>query len=238
MSYSGDRTGGIRRWPRYRHILDGYKVLDFSQAVAGPTVTRMTGRDGRGGHQGGNCAGGRSDPAELQARRPAQFAVRAAQPRQEKPVPTGQEPRRIGDPQGAGASRSTSWWRISARARSPGWDSATTSSARSIRASSCARFRPSAKAVRWPPKPGFDTIGAAYAGIIDVTGRTRRTARFSRHRHRRHLGRAQRRRFDRLRPAPSRAQRQGPVPRYLAARRLLPQPRNQRPGLQREPRRD
>jgi len=26
---------------RYRHILDGYKVLDFSQAVAGPTVTRL-----------------------------------------------------------------------------------------------------------------------------------------------------------------------------------------------------
>jgi crotonobetainyl-CoA:carnitine CoA-transferase CaiB-like acyl-CoA transferase len=26
---------------QYRHILDGYKVLDFSQAVAGPTVTRL-----------------------------------------------------------------------------------------------------------------------------------------------------------------------------------------------------
>src|SRR5260370_20794352 len=25
----------------YRHILDGYKVLDFTQFVAGPTVTRL-----------------------------------------------------------------------------------------------------------------------------------------------------------------------------------------------------
>lgn len=24
-----------------RHVLDGYKVLDFTQALAGPTVTRL-----------------------------------------------------------------------------------------------------------------------------------------------------------------------------------------------------
>ena len=25
----------------YRHILDGYKVLDFTQFIAGPTLTRL-----------------------------------------------------------------------------------------------------------------------------------------------------------------------------------------------------
>ncbi len=26
---------------QFRHVLDGYKVLDFTQFVAGPTVTRL-----------------------------------------------------------------------------------------------------------------------------------------------------------------------------------------------------
>ena len=34
-----------------RHILDGFKVLDFTHVVAGPTVTRLMAEMGAGNHQ-------------------------------------------------------------------------------------------------------------------------------------------------------------------------------------------
>src|SRR5271170_1700565 len=37
-----DRTGGVAiAMSALKHMLDGYKVLDFTQFVAGPTVTKL-----------------------------------------------------------------------------------------------------------------------------------------------------------------------------------------------------
>ena len=62
---------------RNRHILDGYKVLDFSQAVSGPTVTRILAEMGAEVIKVEIAPVGDPDAAELQAWRRAQFAVRA-----------------------------------------------------------------------------------------------------------------------------------------------------------------
>src|ERR1700758_4363746 len=38
---SGDRRGGRPIMDQLKHVLDGFKVLDFTQVLAGPAATRM-----------------------------------------------------------------------------------------------------------------------------------------------------------------------------------------------------
>src|SRR5215471_20743230 len=47
IAYYGSDDGGLRRRCEMRTgMLDGYKVLDFTQALAGPTTTRYLGQMG------------------------------------------------------------------------------------------------------------------------------------------------------------------------------------------------
>ena len=72
---------------QFRHVLDGYKVLDFTQFVAGPTVTRLMAAMGAESNQGRTRARRRPfAPRPLRARQP-QRLLRPAQPGQDESLP-------------------------------------------------------------------------------------------------------------------------------------------------------
>ena len=79
-------------------VLDGYKVLDFTQYVAGPTVTLMMAEMGAEVIKVELAPGGdKTRVAPMQVEWP-QRLLRPAQSRQEKPLPRRQDARRAGNP--------------------------------------------------------------------------------------------------------------------------------------------
>ena len=152
-----------------RHILDGYKVLDFSQAVSGPTVTRILAEMGaevikveiapvgdptrlnfkHGGVRSSLFAQHNRGKKSLclQAKSQAGLEILKALVRQVDVLVENFSP-------GAIARMGL------------GYDVVSALNPRVVMCSISAFGQGGQLA----PKPGFDTIGAAYAGILDVTG--------------------------------------------------------------------
>ncbi len=153
----------------YRHILDGYKVLDFSQAVAGPTVTRLMAEMGaevikveiapvgdptrlnfkHGGPRSSLFAQHNRGKKSLclQAKSPAGLEILKGLVHKADVLVENFSPGAIGR-------------------MGLGYDVVSALNPRIIMCSISAFGQSGPLA----SKPGFDTIGAAYAGIIDVTG--------------------------------------------------------------------
>ncbi len=221
----------------YRHILDGYKVLDFTQFVAGPTVTRLLAEMGADVIKVELAPGG--DPMRTM------YVFKDGRSSLFVQHNRGKKSLCLDGKSAAGREILSDLARTTdvlvenftpgAIARlGLGYDALSQINPRIIMCS-ISGFGQSGPLA---DKPGFDTLGASYAGIIDMNGYADGapcppgaaigdvTAGLKR------------RRLDRIRPAPSRAHRQGPVPGHLSAGYLFPLSRFQRASLQRQRRRD
>ena len=107
--------------------LEGVRVLDFTQYLAGPSVHPPAGRAGRRRDQGRDAALTATPPGpdSPRAQRPRR-RLHPAEPGQAEPVrrPASARGRRAG--QGAGAPRRRAWWRTTATASWPAGASTTT----------------------------------------------------------------------------------------------------------------
>jgi crotonobetainyl-CoA:carnitine CoA-transferase CaiB-like acyl-CoA transferase len=153
----------------YRNILDGYKVLDFSQAVAGPTVTRLMAEMGAEVIKVEIAPVG--DPTRLQF---LHGGVRSSLFAQHN---RGKKSLCLNPKSAAGAEILRALVRkvdVLVENFSPGaiarlgfgYEAVRALNPRIIMCSISAFGQSGPLAL----KPGFDTIGAAYAGNLDVTG--------------------------------------------------------------------
>ncbi|HEY2108107.1 MAG TPA: CoA transferase [Candidatus Binataceae bacterium] len=153
----------------YRHILDGYKVLDFSQAVAGPTVTRLMAEMGAEVIKVEIAPVG--DPTRLNFRHGGPRSSLFAQHNRGKKSLCLNPRAAAGSEILKGLVAKVD---VLVENFSPGaigrlglgYDVVSELNPRAVMCSISAFGQSGPLAL----KPGFDTIGAAYAGIIDVTG--------------------------------------------------------------------
>lgn len=152
-----------------RHILDGYKVLDFSQAVAGPTATRIMAEMGAEVIKVEIAPVG--DPSRLNFKHGGERSSLFAQHNRGKKSlclqaksPAGLEILKALVPQANVLVENFSPGAIARLGL--GYDVVSALNPRVVMCSISAFGQTGPLA----SKPGYDTIGAAYAGILDVTG--------------------------------------------------------------------
>lgn len=154
---------------QYRHILDGYKVLDFSQAVSGPTVTRLMAEMGAEVIKVELAPAG--DPIRFMFRHGGPRSSLFAQHNRGKKslclqarTDAGLEILKALVPKADVVVENFSPGAIARLGL--GYDVVSALNPRAIMCSISAFGQTGPLA----SKPGYDTIGAAYAGILDVTG--------------------------------------------------------------------